>query len=344
MRKVGLGFLKGEEMLARSIFDGEGRVLLRQGVILKAAFIKRLQALGVTSVYIDDEISRGIEITDIVSEETRQESKRVIADTMQKFIRNEKMSLQGIVTSAQRVIDDVLAQKEVMMNLVDIRAKEDVIFSHSVNVCILAVMTGVKMGYNLAKLKELAMGALMHDIGVLQIMKETVPGTGKLEMDMSRYREHPKLGYDFLNKQAVGAFLKVIALTHHEQYGGAGFPLGLQGDEIHEMVRIVSICDVFDHIVHDENNIYNVPSCQAIEYLEASTELFDGRIVQKFVTNVSLYPEGGRIRLSNGEMGIVIRQNRGYSSRPVVRTLGDNGKEINLSQNLTLFIEDVYAD
>lgn len=345
MRRVGLGFLQGDELLARAIFDEEGRVLLREGVILKRAFIKKLQDLSIKSVYINDEISQDIEINDVVSEETRQECKKAIARTMQQFIRKGDISLQGTINSAQKIIGDLLSQKDVMVNLVDIRSKEDMLFSHSVNVCILAVMTGVNMGYNMVNLKELASGALLHDLGLMEIMKETIPGTGKMEVDKSRYREHPKLGYDSLNKQEISSFAKVIALTHHERGDGTGFPFGLKFTEIHEMVRIVSICNAFDNIVHGDRNTYDVPAHQAIEFLEASTHLFDANIVQKFVGNVSMYPSGSRVRLSSGEIGIVTTQNKGFSTRPVVRILGDTNKiDIDLSKKLTLFIEEVYEN
>lgn len=345
MRRVGLGFLQGDELLARAIFDEEGRVLLREGVVLKRAFIKKLQDLGIRYVYINDEVSQGIEVNDVVSEETRQKCKKEIAITMQQFIRTGNVSLQGTINSAQKIIQDLLSQKDVMVNLVDIRSQEDMLFSHSVNVCILAVMTGVNMGYNMANLKELAMGALFHDLGLIEIMKETIPGTGKMEVDKGRYQEHSKLGYNRLNKQEISSFTKVIALTHHEQCDGTGFPFGLKFTEIHEMVRIVSICNAFDNIVHGIRNQYDVPAYHAIEFLEASPHLFDATIVQKFVVNVSMYPSGSRVRLSSGEKGIVIIQNKGFSTRPVIRILGDGEKiDIDLSKKLTIFIEEVYEN
>ena len=347
MRRASLSTLQGHEVLAKAIFDEEGRILLREGIIIKTTFINKLQALGITYVYIEDEVSQGIEINDVVSEETRQQSKKAIAETAQKFIRRGDISLQGIVTAAEKVIDDILSQKEVMINLVDIRAKEDVLFSHSVNVSILSVMTGCNMGYNMAKLKELAVGALLHDMGIISIMKETHPGSGKFELDKSRYQEHPKLGYDILNKQSsISSFVKIIALTHHEKMDGTGYPFGLKADEIHEMVRIVSVCNAFDSIMHNNRMLFDVPPYQAIEFLEASPDIFDTNIVKHFTANVSLYPSGMRVRLNTGEPGIVCRQNKVFPSRPVVRLLSVLNKdvEVDLSQTLNIFIEEVYED
>ncbi len=345
MRKVGLQHLQGNERLGRAIFDEEGRVLLREGVVLKQGFIEKLLSLGIGSVYIEDALSQGIDVQDVVAEETRQESKKAIAETMRRFVRHGELSLRGVVASAQKVIDEILLQKEVMFNLVDVRAKEDNLFSHSVNVCILAVMTGVNMGYNLALLKELAAGALLHDVGMLAIMKEMVPGSGRQEVDWTRYREHPKRGYDLLNQQSISSYVKVIALTHHEKCDASGFPLGLKGEEINEMVKIISVCDAFDRIVHGKRERYDVPPFQAIEFLEASRQLFEPLVVDKFVRNVSLYPSGYRVRLNDGRQCVVVRQNQGFASRPVVRQLEDAGqKEIDLSSELTLFIEEAYED
>lgn len=345
MRKVGLQFLRGDEVLGRALFDEEGRILLREGVIIKPSFIRKLQELGIGSVYIDDALSQGIEINDVVSEETRQESKKTVAETMQRLVRRGDVSLKGVISSASRVIDDILSQKEVVVNLIDIRSKEDVLFSHSVNVCILAVMTGLNMGYNLSLLKELAVGALLHDIGMTQIIALENSNAETKKTDWSRFKEHPKLGYDILNRQEISAYAKMIALTHHEHCDGSGFPLGLQQQEIHEMAKIVSVCNAFDCISHGDRMVYDVPAHHAVEFLETSIHVFDKTIVQKFVANISLYPAGSRVRLSTGEDCIVVRQNAGFAARPVVRLLQENAlREIDLSEQLTLFIEQAYEE
>ena len=345
MRRVGLNHLKGNERLARAIYDGEGRILLREGIVLNPSFVQRLLALGIVAAYIEDEISKGIEICDVVSEETRQEGKREIAHTMNKLIRRGDLSLQGIVVSSQKVVDDILSQKEVMVNLIDIRSKEDALFSHSVNVCILAVITGINMGYNMARIKELAAGALLHDIGMTQMVKDFHSETGKFSLDKTKYKEHPKSGYDILNKQSVDAHIKVIALTHHERCDGSGFPLGLKKDEIHEMSRIVSVCDAFDNIMHGNREDYDVPAYQAIEFLESSSCIFDDNIVKKLLVNISVYPSGCRVKLNSGANGIVVRQNIGFPSRPVIR-ISDNQEELelDLSKQLSVFIEEIYDD
>ncbi|HWR38452.1 MAG TPA: HD domain-containing phosphohydrolase [Patescibacteria group bacterium] len=345
MRRVGLSCLNGKEQLARAIYDEEGRVLLREGILLTPSFIQRLQALGITAAYIEDEISQGIEINDVVSEETRQESKRAIASTMNRLIRRGDISLQGIVTASQKIIDDILPQKEVMVNLIDIRSTADALFSHSVNVCILAVITAINMGYNIAKMKELATGALLHDIGKTKITRENPPGSNRFSIDRTKYREHPKLGYDILNKHSIDAYIKTIVLTHHEHCDGSGFPLGLHKEEIYEMAKIVSICNAFDNILHGNQEEYQVPPYQVIEFLEASPDIFDANIIKNLVVNVSVYPSGCKVELNSGELCIVVRQNLGFPSRPVVRVLADgNNTEHDLSQELSIFIEKMRDD
>lgn len=340
MRKIELNFLQGDEILGKAVFDDEGRILLREGVILKRTFIVKLMGLGINAVYIDDEISRGIELNDVVAEQTRQDCKHAVAEMMKKCICSENMSLKSVICSAQRVIDDILSEREVMINLVEIRSQEEQLFSHSVNVCVLAVMTGVNKGYSPALLKELATGALLHDIGMSKILKEKVTGKGRLEIDMSRYREHPKLGYEILNRQEISSYVKTIALAHHENCDGSGFPRGLKKSEIHEMVRIVSLCNAFDGIVHGEKRFYNLPPYQAAEFVMSSPHLFDSDLAKLLLANVAMYPAGSLCLLSDGRRCIVVRQNVGLPSRPVVRVLGEEkSEEIDLAKALKLFIE-----
>ena len=172
MRIVSLDNLRNNEILGKTIYNDIGAILLAQGAILTPEYIRRLRDIGILSVYIDDNISEDVVLTENISENTRQMSKQAIKNTFEKYNANGKISNDGIEKSVDSIIDDILANKDVMINVSDIRAKDDKLYSHSVNVCVLCTVTGIHMGYNMVKLRDLAVGAILHDIGKVRILND----------------------------------------------------------------------------------------------------------------------------------------------------------------------------
>lgn len=352
MRKVHVSKVKPQDILAKKIFDAEGRTLLSEGVRLTPAYLDRLTSLGIEYIFIEDEISKGIKPEDFVQEETRQAGKNAIKGTIEKYINYGGTNFDGVVKYCSSIIDEILNRKEVLINVSEIRSTDEGIYGHSVNVCALAVITGTYLGYNMLRLKDVAIGALMHDVGKVVVMND-VSKTREKAVRPSHsevVQKHPRAGYEFLAKNnEISAISKIIVLMHHERCDGTGFPMGLKKSEIHEVARLVAVCDAFDNLVSGKPDLKAMQVYEAVEYLTAmSDSLFDGEVVKKFIENVAVYPSASGVLLSTGEKGIVAAQNKSFPTRPVVRVLYDSKgqqliepKEIDLSKEMTLFITGV---
>ncbi|MBE5977515.1 MAG: HD domain-containing protein [Paenibacillaceae bacterium] len=347
MRLVSVNSLKGNEVLGRPIYDESGRILLSKDVKLMPAYIERLINLGIHSIYIDDAISMDVEIDDNISEKTRQMSKHAVKKMVEKYVRDGTLNNDGIIKSVNSIIDEILDQKDVMFNVLEIRAKDDYLFSHSVNVCVLAVILGIHMGYNMQKLKEVAIGALLHDVGKIKLLKEQKESIEIINIE----KLHPKVGFDLLgSNNSFSAVANVAVLMHHEHVDGSGYPLGLKGNEIHEVAKLITICNVFDNMVSGNKDMPIMHVYEVMEYLTAmSGYLFDKDIVSKFVEHIAAYPSGSGVILNTNEMCLVIRQNKDLPMRPVLKVIYDkNGNkvdepyEIDLIKELTLLITGVY--
>jgi HD-GYP domain-containing protein (c-di-GMP phosphodiesterase class II) len=350
MRVVSVSSLKGDEILGKKIFDESGRVLLSEGVKLRPYYIERIKELGIYSVYIDDDISKNVVIEESISDKTRQMSKHAVKKMIEGYCREGKTDNNSVMNSVNSVIEDILSNKDVLINVAEISASDNNIYSHSVNVCVLSTIIGTHMGYNMSKLKDLATGAMLHDIGKIKILndKKTV-SEFKTKEELDRYIEsmHPKVGYDILGEQHVwSAYVKVAALMHHERCDGSGYPLKLKGDEINQFAKIVSICDVFDNLISGRNTDGPKTVYEVIEYLVGMSNIyFDQEIVRKFTANIAAFPTGSGVILSSNERGLVVRQNNSMPMRPVVKVIYDKAGnlllepyEIDLIKELTLFI------
>jgi len=350
MRKISIDQINGNEVLSKTIYDPSGRILLAKGSILKPGYKMRLTQIGIFSIYVDDEYSLEIEARDFINEKTRQNTKEIIYREFKKFTNKQSPNLDEIFKTIDLIIDDILSREEVLINITDLRSKDNYLYEHSVNVCALSVMMGLILGYSHTNVKELAVGALLHDLGKLLTPQDILEKsrTGELtKEELESIKTHPLDGYEILNqKYDISYISKAIILMHHESCDGSGFPMGLSEDKLHETVRLVSICDTFDNLTSDFSGHDKMEVYEALEYLIAMSDTkFDKTIVNAFIKNVAAYPSGSIVRLNTGACGIVIKQNKAFPLRPIINLIFDESgdkfsepKQMDLSLETTLFI------
>ena len=350
MRKISISQITGNEILGKSLFDMSGRLMLAAGTALKPGFKMRLGQMGILSVYIDDELSKGVEMEDYISEELRNETKETIKEGFAKFINKQSSSLTEILKKVDSLVDSILSREDVMINICDIKSKDMHLYEHSVSVCALSIIMGVNLGYTEAHLKELAVGSLLHDLGKLitpqDIIDKNREGTLTAD-DLEILKTHPLDGYEIMNdRYDISYISKAIILMHHENCDGSGFPLGLTDDKLHETVKLVSICNTFDNLTSDFSGNTKMEVYEALEYLVAMSDtLLDKALVNVFIKNVAAYPSGSIVKLNTGACGIVLKQNKAFPLRPIINLIFDeNGAkldtpiEMDLSEETTIFI------
>jgi HD-GYP domain-containing protein (c-di-GMP phosphodiesterase class II) len=350
MRRLNVDLIKGNERLARPIYTSTDMTLLSQGVLVKKTYVSKLKELGIDYIYVEDELSKGVELHNIIEEETREKSKKEVKKVLERFSTQSKLDLSELIHSADDIIEEVLHQKEILINITDIRKKDEFIYGHSVNVCALSVLLGLKLGFNKKRVKDIAIGALLHDIGKVLIPNDILNKTESLTLkEEEEIRKHVIYGFEAIKDEVwLNPVSKVIVLTHHERVNGSGYPFKWSGDKIHDASKIVAICDVFDNLI--SNNLVGKPLkiYEAIEYLmNHQDQLFDSEILKCFIENVAIYPSGVGVITNTHEKGIVLRQNKKFPSRPVIRVIEDcdgtkveDWKEIDLTESLTTFIVD----
>ncbi len=324
MRLVPVAELKSGMIVGKSIFGHAGQRLLRQGIAISERYIQHLRHHGIEVVYI----STGQEVVpqDVISDDTRIRAISETKKALESVKRGACLEVERIHEVLLEVIDELLQRDDVMINLVDIRSYDEELFSHSVNVAILSVITGIELKLSQAHLKDLALGGLLHDVGLLFCADQEHPVKGKEVLEQN----------SFLDMSVI-----LAAYQHHERWDGTGFPEGLGGKEISRLARIIAVANRFDML--SANSKY--PMEEVIEYIMAMSGVeFDPEAVRAFINCVSFYPVGTRVELNNGSSGFVVKANRGFPTRPVVRVdqnqYGSVGTktDLNLIEHPTYFI------
>lgn len=347
MRRIPLDYVKEGMLLGRSIIDSEGQVLLRAGVEMEEIYINRLYELGIRYVYIqDDSLGETDEVEDVISEETRIETVKLVKKTFSSLQSDRKINIPDLRLVVNRMLDEILDNSNVLLSISDMTALDDFIFYHSVSVCTLAIMTGITLGYDDAKLKDLGVGALLHDIGKSRINPDILRREGSLSEDESSLlSKHPEMGFNILRGHSDISLLSAhVCYQHHERWDGKGFPRQLAGTSIHEYARIVACANIYDELMADRPNRPPYEVSQALNLIRRMSNIyFDPRIVTAMISNIAVYPAGTILKLNTGDIGIVTHINSATPHRPVVRIVVDsnmrrvrNPHEVDLSKMTTI--------
>lgn len=349
MRRINVTRLRQGMVLAKPIYANNGVILLRDGTKLTQHYVEKIQSLQLPYIYIVDEISEGIEYDEMISEDVKRDTQRALTESIGKLKKGHFNINEEIVVQVENIISEVVMNPKVMISVQEIRNKDEYLHMHSINVCVLSLLIAKKKGFNDTQLKHLALGALLHDIGKTRIS----------EIDAVRYREdydekeyniykdHVRLGYEIIKDIPNSSLLAAnIALTHHENYDGTGFPLGKKNDGIHEFSRIVAIANEYDNLVYNRKEKDRLRHYEIIELIVSRAySWFDPEMVRIFRNSVSPYSIGSGVELSDGRRGLVSKLNENLPTRPIIRIVDPNNmtaviEEVDLSKNLSIVIVD----
>jgi putative nucleotidyltransferase with HDIG domain len=128
--------------------------------------------------------------------------------------------------------------------------KDDYTAAHTRSVSLLAVRVGEELGLPPARLRDLAIGALLHDVGKLSIPDSILQKPAALtEDEYAVIRRHPELGRALVLQLGFGPQVARLVSDHHERLDGSGYPRGLRETELDLETRVLMVCDVFDALL-----------------------------------------------------------------------------------------------
>ena len=154
---------------------------------------------------------------------------------------------------------------------------------HTRRVALLAVQVGEELGLPPSRLRSLATGGLLHDIGKLAVPDGILKKPGPLtEDEFAVIRRHPEWGHHLLGE--LGDFspsVRRLVLDHHERLDGSGYPRGLSETELDLETRILAVCDVYDALISTRvyRDAWTHEKAVALLREDSAKHMFDGRCV-----------------------------------------------------------------
>lgn len=316
MRIISIDAVRGGEILAEAIKNEQNDVLIPAGAVIREDYVPLIKSFGIVSLKIEDPY-RSFEIPHpIMNPEKLGTMVNKVKRLMERHIYHTDFSMKEFEVIANELVRQI---RDIPENVVyDIESREADLYEHTIMVTLLSLIIAKKLQFDEQQLFYLAIGCLLHDIGIRYI---TVPyenrdmETGS-PAEVFEYKKHAILGYSAVEDEPwIPDICRKIILSHHERADGSGFPMRQRMKETE--CRIVQVCDAFDCMISGmECNRTNV--WYAIEQIrQGAGTSYDRKIAQMLVEMVAAYPVGTAVVVGDQKAGIVVEQTND-PNKPVV--------------------------
>lgn len=327
-------------ILAQPVYGMNGQVILNSGVELTEFHISKIAELDVKYIYVQGE-SELIDENDVVAQNAKSEfvlAAHVALDEIQvgKYVQIE--SIKGRVMT---ILDECCMLKELQPLFTAMQNCNDYLFKHAVCGYFFAMMIGISRDIEGSRLRDLGLGALLRDVGMITISRDILNKPGALTPEeMAIVKQHTEKGYEILHRNSeISLSAANCALQHHERFDGSGYPRGAKEDTIHEFAQITALADVYSSMT------LNTPYRKALSVYDtlaiigkAGAAYFNPEIIRTLVSNVAIFPLGAIVRLNNQAVGIVNDYADALRTKPII-TITKNEAGVRVNQILTIDME-----
>ncbi len=266
------------------------------------------------TVSIKEEIVRAKEI--------RNKAKETIHNIMEDVRFGKQIKTEEVGQVVDTMIDSIFRNQDALISLGRLKEKDEYTYMHSVSVGVLMLAFGRHLGFDMQVLKEVGIGAMLHDVGKMIVSQSLLNKEDKLtDEELVMLRKHAEYSRMLLGQtHGITETAITMAAQHHERVDGTGYPLGLKGEEISYYSKAVAIADVYDAMTSKRSYQDKYIPTEVLKKLyEWSSYHYDRNLVEQFIRCVGIYPVGTLVRMESDLVGVVLQHGEKSLLYPVVR-------------------------
>ena len=253
-----------------------------------------------------------------------REANQIVRDMLGDIRLGKQIEMEKVEPLVGRIVDSIFTQQDALLPLARLKQHDNYTFQHSVSVCALMTAFARTLGVSRETIHEIAVGALLHDVGKARVPDEILNKPGKLtDAEFERMKSHVvQSKLILMATPGISPIPLEVAAQHHERFDGSGYPNRLAGDAISLYGRMAAIVDVYDAITSERVYHKGMPPTEALrKLLEWSSNHFEPRLVQAFIRSVGIYPTGALVRLESKRLAVVQAQHADKPTLPRVKVI-----------------------
>lgn len=357
-RTIQISFAKPGMPLARAAVTENGRIIFTTGTVLDEGRIKILRNTYIRHIHVWDDGHWNLP-AEAYKTETEIVAPAEDIGTVQavdgllisvRGLNNELAKEKKIgVESLRKMGGEIFTRinKEPIFRIfLKVDRNANYLFSHMVNVGVISVAVCRSMSLSSREIWDIFVGGMLLDVGMMQVREELWLSDKKLsDFQRAEIEKHAEFGYNAI-RRAKGAEEQwaIPALEHHERIDGSGYPDRKNGRVLSLASRILSVCDVYESLLHDRLWRKAFSPDSAIRELLRQPDKFDREILSHLAKTIGVYPVGSRVKLSDSREAEVVGTNAGDLLRPVVQIANNGSSErVDLSARPDLSVAGVLS-
>ncbi|MDR4505531.1 MAG: GAF domain-containing protein [Candidatus Scalindua sp.] len=240
---------------------------------------------------------------------------QVICNIAINIINDSSTASDGIcdIERAKNIVaaltDIILNNKEHIFDMIKVLKHDNHCESYPINVTVFGLGYASHIGISLDELHEFALGLFLQDIGMRKIDRSLINKPNRLSREeFAIIKKHPEIGSQILQETgSVPMESYMLAMLHHENFDGSGYPYGLQGNDIEYRSRIARVVDVYNALTSHRPYASATSSERAFSMMKGDMAgLFDRDVLNGFIEFLgsahSKLKKDGHISLSNQEI------------------------------------------
>jgi len=229
--------------------------------------------------------------------------------------------IEGAYELGDKLCNIINQSESLYVNLAKLKISDEYTYRHCVDVATMAAVLAKSIGESEEFVRDIAVCGLLHDIGKEEIPTKILCKPSKLTTEeFEIIKSHPAHGYKLLmDNPKISEEIRQGILNHHENMDGTGYPRRLKGNKIGKMAQLITIVDVYDALITERPYKPSKTPATAIETMFTMSNKFNTDYFRSFMAILNAFPNGSKIVLNDGQTATVVRQNRSYPLRPVIK-------------------------
>ena len=243
------------------------------------------------------------------------EASRACRHALDAVLQNPQQARAEAEALMRAVIDKMIGEQDLCVRMLTEAAGEKASM-HAMNVSVIALLMGRCFGFSDEEMADLGIGALLHDVGKLEMPVRLRHREDNFSPSEAKvYEEHVELGVVQARRMGLSPGATQVVAQHHEHADGSGFPEGMNSDRMTMAARIVSLVNRYDNLCNPHLLARAMTPHESLSLLFAQgRSKYDPSILNAFIRMMGVYPPGSVVQLTDDRYALVVAVN---SSRPL---------------------------